>query len=102
MMTTMERKEVLFPDWRELMEEFEVFEVDTTELGNMQYGAAEGSHDDIVFSCCLGISACIANLDKDFEMQSLEGLTLKRPELIEGTWENYIYESLDIDPEEGF
>ena len=100
--SSMERGEVLFPWWPELLQEFEVFEVVTTDMGNMKYAAAEGNHDDIVFSSCLGILACIQNTDKEFEVKELEDLAMKRPELIEGTWENYIYEMLDIDPEEGF
>jgi hypothetical protein len=100
LITSMEKKEVVYPWWPELLSEFDSFEVDTTDLGTMRYRAAEGSHDDIVFSCCLGIAACLENADRGFELQILEDL--KRPELIEGTWENYMYEMLDIDPEEGF
>lgn len=102
LMTAMERKEILFPWWKELMSEFDTFEVETTELGTMKYQGSEGSHDDIVFSCCLGIAAAMVHCDKEFEVKILENLSLKRPELIEGTWENYIYETMDIDPEEGF
>ena len=99
-MMAMERKEVLFPWWPELFKEFDTFEVETTDMGNMRYAAAEGSHDDIVFSCCLGLSAAIANLVSDFEIKILE--ELKSPVLVEGTWENYMNEIANIDIDEGF
>jgi len=97
LITAMERREILFPLWRELQQEFEVFEVDTTELGNMRYQAAEGSHDDIVFSCCLGISAANEYTDKTFEVSFLDDLGKDKD-----TVESYMNGMLGIDDEDEF
>jgi hypothetical protein len=95
-----ERHEAVFPWWPELFKEFENFEVETSDLGNMIYQAGEGYHDDIVFSCCLGISACMEFSDRVFEVRFLEDLPTIGGQ--KDTIENYFLESLDIDPDEGF
>jgi len=100
LITAMERREIVFPWWKNLVEEFEIFEVDTNELGNMRYQAAEGGHDDIVFSTCLGIAAAVEYSAKDFEVKFLE--ELPNAEMQKDTLENYMFEELDIDEEEGF
>lgn len=99
MITAMEQKEILFPWWEKLKKEFEIFEVTTTEIGNMRYQASEGenNHDDIVFSCCLGFSALREYSDRSFEVKFLEDL----PEELDET-ENMLLDELDYDPEEGF
>jgi hypothetical protein len=100
MITTMEIEDAIFPWWPELLGEFDAYEVQTDALGRMRYNAAEGAHDDIVTSCFLGLSACEEYSTKTFEVKFLEDLP--KAETQKDTWENYLYESLDIDPEEGF
>jgi hypothetical protein len=96
----MERREVIFPWWQQLMDEFDNFEVSVSEIGNMIYEAAEGSHDDIVFSCALGLMACEEFSGPTFEVQFAEELSTKKYE--PDSIGSYIMEQLDIDPEEGF
>jgi hypothetical protein len=95
-----EKKDVIWPWWDRLHEEFENFEVETTELGNMTYQAAEGSHDDIVFSCCLGLRACEEYSGKGSSIIFLEEIGSKIEQL--DHWDEYVAEMLGIDPKEGF
>lgn len=52
-----EQERIMLPGWEPLLEEFESFEVVLNSLGHMKYSAPAGMHDDIVISCCLGITA---------------------------------------------
>jgi hypothetical protein len=96
----MERREILFPWWQQLMDEFDNFEVQVSDIGNMIYKAADGFHDDIVFSCALGMIACLHYADATFEAAFLEELPFVKPQI--DTIEHYMLENLDIDPDEGF
>jgi len=98
--TATEQNDILYPNWIPLIKEHEIYEVDTNSLGQMRYNAPEGQHDDIVTSCFLGYAACQEYADKDFEIRFLEDLP--KAEFVPNTWENWAYESLDIDPDEGF
>jgi hypothetical protein len=98
----MERREIIFPWWQQLLDEFDNFEVTVSELGNMVYEAAEGFHDDVVFSCALALIACNQYADTQFEAQYLEELTESKIITDPDTIQHYLMEHLDIDPEEGF
>ena len=98
--TLVEREEVLFPNWPTMKKEFQDFEVDVTNLGLMRYQAMLGSHDDIVFSTCLGLVACEEFVDRNYEVRYLEDLGVTPLE--QDPLESYMDEMLDIDFEEGF
>jgi len=97
--TSIEQEEVIFPLWPELIKEFDQFEVVTNELGNMRYAAPEGenSHDDIVFSCCLGLEALRHYGNTECEVNFLEDLPEK-----EDLIQEMLVDDMDIDPDEGF
>jgi len=95
-----EKRDVLWPWWDKLHEEFENFEVETTDLGNMTYAASEGSHDDIVASCCLGLRACEEYTDKSSSIVFLEELV--GTDEYKDHWDEYLEEMLGIDLKEGF
>lgn len=68
-----------FPNWLEMIREFEVFEVSTNEIGQARYCAAEGFHDDIIFSMCLGWRAVLEYGESDeFTVKILEDLPKKK------------------------
>ena len=96
----MEREEIEFPWWEELQNEFETFEVDVSEIGNMKYAAETGKHDDIPFSCCLGYQACNEFAMEGGDIKFLEELGDSKMD--RDTIDNYIAEILDIDLDEGF
>lgn len=98
--TALELNDIIFPWWPELIKEHDTYEVDTDALGRMKYSAAEGNHDDIVTSCFLGYAACQQYENRDFEVKFLEDIPDAKS--VPDTYENFIYESLDIDPDEGF
>jgi len=96
----MELGDIIFPNWPELLKEFDSYEVETDKLGRMRYNAADGAHDDIVTSCFLGYVACDEYADKSFDIKFVEDLP--KAETVKDSFENYLYESMDMDPEEGF
>lgn len=100
LITGMEQKNIHFPWWKALIHEFDVYEVETNDLGRMMYSAPDGDHDDIVSSCFLAYAAAEEYGSRDFEVKILEDLPSL--EFKKDSWENYMYEELDIDPEEGF
>jgi len=100
LITGMEQKNIHFPWWKSLIHEFDVYEVETNDLGRMMYSAPDGDHDDIVSSCFLAYAAAEEYGSRDFEVKILEDLPSM--EFHRNSWENYMYEELDIDPDEGF
>ena len=54
---TFERKDIILPNWHDMLKELDSFEVTTSLSGNMKYAGATGSHDDIVCSLLLSHSA---------------------------------------------
>ena len=65
LMRTMDNALVQLPDDPDLIAEFEAFEFDVTELGNVRYGAPSGQHDDIVISvalCAWGLQNAVVNV----------------------------------------
>ena len=100
LITAHEKEEMIYPDCPTLKTEFEEFEVITDDLGRMRFEASEGYHDDGVVATMLAYAAAVQHSDSEFEVKFLEDLDVK--EFDRDTWENYVYESLDIDPDEGF
>lgn len=100
LITACELHEIVFPWWPELQREFNTFEVDTDAIGRMKYNAAEGSHDDIVMSCCLAFAAIKQYASRDYQIKFLDDLPEAKNEKTE--FEQHLYDSLDIDPDEGF
>lgn len=97
--TLVEQNDVIFPWWPDLINEFENFEVITNDLGNMRYGAPDGenSHDDIVFSCCLGLEALRMYGNGEAEINFLEDLPNRKDLIVE-----QLIDDMDIDIDEGF
>jgi hypothetical protein len=95
-----EQKEMLFPWWEDLQQEFEAYEVQATELGILKYNAAEGSHDDIVCSTLLAFSAAKQYAPHDFEVDFVE--ELPDLEFAKTELEEYLEDQLDYDYDEGF
>ena len=59
LMRTMDNELVHLPDLPELVREFDAYEFNLTDKGNIQYGAPRGMHDDIVTSVAL----CVWGMD---------------------------------------
>ena len=100
LITGVEQTNIVFPNWPEMIHEFDVYEVETDSIGRMRYNAAEGSHDDIVTGTFLAYAAAEQYAEKDFEIKFLE--ELPGEEFQKSTWANYMSESLDFDVDEGF
>ena len=100
LITGHEKEEIVYPNCPTLKTEFEEFEVITDDLGRMRFEASEGHHDDGVVATMLSYAAAKQYSESDFEVKFLEDIDVKSFD--KDTWENYVYESLDIDPDEGF
>lgn len=75
----LQQKKPSLPNWCEMVKEADVFEVTTNEIGSMRYAAAEGFHDDIIFSMCLGWLAVVEYGQADeFVIKILEDLPKKK------------------------
>lgn len=57
MMLTFSQKRVVLPNWPEMLQELDQFEVVTNDLGNARYNAPSGMHDDIVCMLILANAA---------------------------------------------
>lgn len=55
LITAVEAGELILPDMDPLVHELEVFEYETTETGNVRYGAPSGFHDDCVDALALAV-----------------------------------------------
>jgi len=55
LITAVEAGELTLPDMDPLVHELEVFEYETTETGNVRYGAPSGMHDDCVDALALAV-----------------------------------------------
>lgn len=98
LITSLEQKTVGLPHWNEMLDELESYEVQTTAIGNMTYGATEGKHDDIVSSMLLSHTALVQYSDTSWEVKFLEELGKKRTVIEDGKTER----KDPIDPVEQF
>jgi hypothetical protein len=68
-----ETKELVIPNWPEMIKELESFSVVTNELGTARYNAPPGLHDDIVASLMLA-NVAAQEYGSDFKLHFLEDL----------------------------
>lgn len=54
MILGIQQRKITFPNWPTLIDEFDAYEVNFTELGKATFSAPDGGHDDVVSSCLLG------------------------------------------------
>lgn len=74
LITGVETEDTYLPNWVDLIDEFDAYEVATTAHGSMSYGAAPGKHDDIVTAAMLAYSALLQYGDRDFTVKTLEDI----------------------------
>lgn len=102
LITGVERRDILVPNWPAMKHEFDVFEVQVNELGTMRYTHPDGDHDDVVWSTALGHVACEELGGTNFEVKIMEDYV---PTIDPNSLEGYIrsqIDDLDEDPDEGF
>lgn len=75
-MIDMQHKKFRLPNWPEMINELDAFEVTTNSLGTMKYSAPVGMHDDIVTSLYLGWSALVEHNPNGFDVQFVDSLKL--------------------------
>lgn len=74
LMTSIEQKAIMLPNWQEMLNEFDFYEVTTNALGTTTYGAVEGKHDDIVTAILLANVALLQYGNRHYEINYLESL----------------------------
>lgn len=84
LITSIEQRALGLPHWPEMLDELESYEVTTTPIGNMSYGASSGKHDDIVSSMMLSHTALVQYSDSSLEIKFLEELGKPRKKLDDG------------------
>jgi hypothetical protein len=57
LITLFEQNNIIIPDDTKLLTQLSMFEAKVNNLGTVQYAGANGSHDDLVMSLCILISA---------------------------------------------
>lgn len=73
-----ERGFIGLPNWAEMIDEFEAYEVKVSSIGLMKYEAAEGFHDDIISAILLAWQGYLEYSNTDLEVKVLEGLQENR------------------------
>lgn len=63
------------PNWNEMIEEIECFELTINAIGTMRFEAAKGKHDDIIMAMILAWSATTDYSSQDLEVRSLENMS---------------------------
>jgi len=100
LITGIERRELLLPNWPALLHEMNVFEVQISVLGTMRYTHPDGDHDDSVWATALAFQACEEMGTGGFEVKIIEDLG---PLILDpNSLEAYMADQLGIDPDEGF
>lgn len=74
LITATEQKSIGLPNWKDLIEEMDAFEVSATATGMMSYNAPSGLHDDIVCSLMLSHLALLQYADRDMKIIFMEDL----------------------------
>ena len=75
LITTIEHKNIILPNWGAMLDELDAFEVHVNDLGTMIYNAPSGQHDDIVCALMLAHAAMLDYSDRTLEVKYLEDLT---------------------------
>ena len=83
-MVALESKDVLLPNWVDMIKEHDNFDVTTTSTGLQKYAAMEGEHDDIIMALCLAYYGVWEMREKDFSVKILQELPDKRLEMEKG------------------
>lgn len=73
-MVAIETRNLVFPNWPELIKEHDNYDVKMSVLGKPTYSAPPGLHDDIVTACFLAWSAVLETQDRVFDVRFLEDL----------------------------
>jgi hypothetical protein len=71
---TFEKKDIVLPNWPDMLQELDVFEVEVSETGLMRYNAASGNHDDIVMAMALANSAAEEFMGSSYDIRFIEDL----------------------------
>ena len=77
LMMAFQRKDIILPNWSEMISEFESYTVEVNALGTPRYAAPAGMHDDIVSSFLLSYSAA-KEYSAEFKLNFLEDLPEKK------------------------
>lgn len=75
LITSVEQKMVGLPRWQHMIDEFESYEVITSKIGTMSYGAISGQHDDIISSLLLSHSALVQYSDDGVDISYMDDFT---------------------------
>lgn len=73
LMLTFETRDIILPNWVDMINELEMFEVKTSDSGNFRYSAPTGMHDDIVCALMIANSA-VKEYTSDFKLRFMEDL----------------------------
>lgn len=73
-MVAIETRNLVLPNWPELIKEHDNYDVKMSILGKPTYSAPPGLHDDIVTACFLAWSAVLETQDRVFDVRFLEDL----------------------------
>lgn len=73
-MVAIETRNLIFPNWPELIKEHDNYDVKMSVLGKPTYSAPSGLHDDIVTACFLAWSAVLETQDRIYDVRFLEDL----------------------------
>ena len=95
LMTSIETKAIMLPNWPEMLNEFDFYEVTTNALGNTTYGAVEGKHDDIVTAILLANVALLQYGNRQTEINFMEELPNKKETV--SAVEQFYLDALDDD-----
>lgn len=73
-MVAIETRNLVLPNWLDLIKEHDNYDVKMSVLGKPTYSAPPGLHDDIVTACFLAWSAVLETQDRVFDVRFLEDL----------------------------
>lgn len=74
LMTSFEQKALLIPNWQDMLDELDCYELSTNALGTTTYSAPSGKHDDIVSALFLAHGAMLEYGEAKMEVRALEDL----------------------------
>lgn len=97
LMTSIEQKAILLPNWQPMLDEFDFYEVTTNQLGTTTYGAVTGKHDDIVTAILLANVALLQYGNKHYEINFLENLPNNQQQKDSSPVEQFYKDLIDDD-----
>ena len=102
LITSIEHQMIGLPRWKEMIDELEAYEVETSNTGALSYSATPGKHDDIVSSMLLSHEALLQYSDSGADINFMEDM--RKPDHILGaSKDNGIYgTSKQMNPIEQF